>query len=794
MKRIIRYTFLGMLIGWWFCLPERLFDDPVSVVVEDKDGNLLGARIAQDGQWRFPEMDSVPWKFKVALITFEDKRFYQHPGVDPVSMVRAVGQNLSSGEVVSGGSTLSMQLMRMSRNAGSRTIYQKVAEAGMAVRGEIRYSKEEILALYASHAPFGGNVVGLDAASWRYYGKNPDKLSWAEAATLAVLPNSPALVHPGRNRDKLRSKRNRLLDDLLEEGFIDSLSCELSKQEPLPGNPLDLPNTSPHLTDRLLVKLLPQARKGENTRVRTTLDKGLQERASHVVGIHRRRLSQNGINNACALIVDVHTGDVRAYIGNAPGAGKDNGQAVDVIRARRSTGSILKPFLYAAALSDGELLPGTLVPDVPSYYGSYSPQNYDKTFSGAVPAKMALARSLNIPAIRMLSEYGQVRFYDRLEEIGMKTLNQPAHHYGLSLILGGAEASLWDLAGMYASMARTVNDYEKMGSAYEKKAFRPVNIMMDQSLSAENGYQPEVTEQAPLSASACYLTFEAMLEVSRPQGERFWRNFSSSRRIAWKTGTSYGHRDAWAVGVTPDYVVAVWAGNADGEGRPSLIGVEAAAPLMFDLFNLLPGGDAWFRRPVDDMVEINICSKSGHRALEVCEKTEKAWVSAKGLETKACPYHRWVHLDPSGKEMVSSLCESPFNMVKQSWFVLPPSMESFYKSRHSDYRALPPLRRDCQVASAEANSTQDMEIIYPRSARRIFVPHNLDGTLSSTIFEIAHRDRSAKVYWHLDREFLGSTTVFHQMALNPKPGKHILTLVDENGEELKQEFEIIGRD
>ena len=303
-KHIIRYTLLGMLIGWWFCLPERLFEDPVSVVVEDKDGNLLGARIAKDGQWRFPEMDSVPWKFKVALITFEDKRFYQHPGVDIASMVRAVGQNLSSGEVVSGGSTLTMQLMRMSRQSGSRSIFQKIAEAGMAVRGEIRYSKEEILALYASHAPFGGNVVGLDAASWRYFGKDPDKLSWAEAATLAVLPNSPALVHPGRNRDKLRAKRDRLLDKLLTEGHIDSLSCELSKQEPLPGNPLPLPNTAPHLTDRLLVSLASKAKKGENTRVQTTLDAGLQERAAHVVGIHRRRLAQAGDG---AIRIDVQS-------------------------------------------------------------------------------------------------------------------------------------------------------------------------------------------------------------------------------------------------------------------------------------------------------------------------------------------------------------------------------------------------------------------------------------------------------------------------------------------------------
>lgn len=779
-----KLLWIGLLAWWWHnLLPEELFDDPVSMVLEDQHGNLLGARIAADGQWRFPERDSVPEKFKKALLEFEDKYFYVHCGVDLSAMGRAMLQNLRNGRVVSGGSTLTMQLVRLMRKGRPRTVFEKAIEAVMAIRLEMRYSKDKILSLYASHAPFGGNVVGLDAAAWRYFGRGPDQLSWAEAATLAVLPNSPSLIHPGKNRDRLRAKRDRLLHRMADSGILDSVSLNLAKMEPLPDKPHKLPNLAPHLLERIRHERLAAGQSG--ARMRTTIDLSTQLAASDIVQRHHRRLLENSIHNAAALILEVETGDVVAYVGNVRPEQETEGHEVDIIRARRSTGSILKPFLYAAMLDDGELLPNTLVPDIPTYFGNYNPKNFNPTYDGAVPAKRALARSLNVPAIRMLHDYGHARFYHRLQDMGMTTLDQSPDHYGLSLILGGAEASLWDLAGMYASMARSVNGFRANSGQYAADAFRPARYVAQATDTA-------LVKEAVIGAGASYATFEAMLEVTRPFSQGQWEQFSSARKIAWKTGTSYGYRDAWAIGTTPTHVVAVWAGNADGEGRPGLIGLHAAAPLMFELFDMLRLDNQWFEEPLDDLETVAICKQSGHRASDICDKTVEMRVPRQGTGSSACPYHSLVHLDATGQFQVHGDCASPFEMTHKAWFQLPPAQEEWYRKKHADYRSLPPWRADCrEVAEAEA-AGKNMEFIYPRTTKKVFIPTDLDGTMQRVVFEVAHRSRQGKIYWHLDDQFLGITENIHQMALNPEPGVHVLTLVDESGEELRKKFEAVG--
>ena len=772
---------------WYFSLPSTYFDQPYSTVVVDRTGKLLGARIAADGQWRFPPIDTVPERFAKALVTFEDQHYYEHPGINMGALLRATRQNFRNRRVVSGGSTLTMQVCRLMRGDRPRSIFEKAIEATMATRLEIRHTKDEILAMWASHAPFGGNVVGLDAAAWRYFGRQPEQLSWAETATLAVLPNSPSLIHPGKNCDRLKAKRDRLLLRLQEAGEIDSATCALAMLEPLPGAPLPLPNLAPHLLDRI------QQEHGSGIRMRSTLDLHLQARAEAILARHQRRLSDNGIHNAAAIVLDVRTGDVLVYQGNVLAAGPEHGCAVDIAKAPRSTGSILKPFLYAAMLTDGEILPNTLVPDIPTHFGAYSPQNYDRSYDGAVPAHRALARSLNIPAVRMLHGYGHHRFHQRLQNIGMSTLDHSADHYGLSLILGGAEATLWDLAGMYASMARTVNDYPLHNGRYDPDGFRAPNYEFAASTAA--GYEPVWSREGELGAGACYLALKAMVEVTRPNAEQNWEAFSSSERIAWKTGTSFGFRDAWAVGCTPEHVVAVWAGNADGEGRPGLVGLHAAAPLMFDLFDALPGGGGdWFQVPYDDMEEIAVCKQSGHRASGICDETVNMRVPLRGLDSKPCPYHRLVHLDATGQRQVHSECASPFEMEHRPWFVLPPAQEEWYRRRHADYAGLPPFAEACRDGEDETAVAEVMEFIYPRTARELYVPVGLDGKPSSVVVEVSHRQEESKIYWHLDREFLGATKTFHQMALNPKPGKHTLTLVDEDGHTLKKDIVVVGKE
>ncbi len=776
-----KYWYVGLGLGvlltvYTFSLPKTLFQESYSTVIEDRENKLLGASIAPDGQWRFPEGNNIPDKFKTAIVFFEDKRFYSHPGVDVRSLIRATQQNLKAGKIVSGGSTLSMQVIRLSRNK-QRTFFEKLVELILATRLELRYSKEEIVALYAAHAPFGGNVVGIEAACWRYFGRDAEELSWSEAALLAVLPNNPALIHPGKNRDELKAKRDRLLLRLLNTGNVDSITYQLSVSEPIPENPVALPRLAPHLLGRVIKEGYAQ------TRVVTSIDKSLQERLTQLVNYHHEKLKGNRVFNAAAIIVEVKTGRTLAYVGNTA-SGPEHDDAVDIVTARRSTGSILKPILFAALLDEGKLLPTTLQPDVPTLINGFAPQNFTKEYDGAVPANQALTRSLNIPAVHQLRDYRYEKFYELLKNTGITTLNQPADHYGLSMILGGAEASLWEVTGVYASMARTLhNFFEVPGSnRYSKNDFHAPVYRQQDSLVQRNQ-----EASSWLSAAAIYLTFDVLQEVYRPGEQTGWRMFQSSKKIAWKTGTSHGLRDAWAVGVNGDYAVGVWAGNADGEGRPGLTGTESAAPLMFDIFGQL-SGNTWFQVPGNELYEIEICSSSGMRATELCEIRTKQFVTQSGLQSGVCRYHQLIHLSQDRKYRVHASCEQVSNMITESRFILPPVQEYYYKAKNISYKTLPPMRSDC----ANPTSVASMDILYPRPNARVFVPRLLDGQQGSVVFEATHRQATASVYWHMDGNYMATTKGVHRVAVSPGNGKHRLTLVDESGNIVEQVFSIIS--
>ena len=770
------------------CLPEPLFRTPVSTILLDKENKLLGASIADDGQWRFPARKNISEKFKMSLICFEDKRFYHHPGIDPFAFSRALKDNISAGRIKSGGSTITMQVIRLIRKGKQRTITEKLVEMFMALRLECTYSKDEIINLYASYAPFGGNVAGIDAAAWRYFGKKQEDLSWGEAALFAVLPNNPSMIRPGKNSESLLKKRNRLLNTLQGTGKIDKNTFLLAQSEPLPGKPFALPRLARHL----LTRISNEKKSGKNnfqSLIQSTLSGELQIRVNEIIEKHHQELSANGINNAAALVAEVSSGNVLAYVGNInhPETQELNGD-VDVITSPRSTGSILKPFLFASMLSEGDLLPGTLVADIPTQIAGYSPQNFNKEYDGAVPARRALERSLNIPAVRMLKSYGIGKFNHLLKKMGMTTLNKPADYYGLSIILGGAEGSLWDIAGMYASMARVLKNFGNNSGRYDPNDIHPLYFIKTEEHKNKPALK-SLNEKGLLSAGSIWSTLNAMEEVNRPELENNWKEFYSSKRIAWKTGTSFGFRDGWAVGITQKYVVAVWVGNADGEGRPGLTGIATAAPILFDIFNCLPAS-SWFDQPFDDMEKVSICSKSGYLSSEICEEEDSLWIPVAGLQTSACPYHQTIHLDPTRKYRVNSDCESPSKMIHTSWFVLPPAQEWYYKSKNSQYKVLPEYRKDC----APSGKNLAMEFIYPKKSTQIYVPIELDGKTGKTIFEVAHRNPETTVYWHLDDEYLGSTRHFHQMAISPTPGKHFITIVDEHGERLELHFEILDKE
>lgn len=762
---------LILLVWYIFCLPSPLFHVPYSTVVSDRHEELLGARIADDQQWRFPTSDSIPEKYKICLIEFEDQHFRAHWGVNPLAIARAIKQNISSGKISSGASTITMQTIRLSRKE-NRTFGEKFIEMILATRLEFSYSKDEILNLYASHAPMGGNVVGIDAASWRYFGHQAATLSWAEAATLAVLPNSPSLMHFGKNRDKLLNKRNKLLETLHQRGIIEKIDYELAVGEPLPFQPYALPQITPHLVTRIY-------KEDGGKHITTTIDKYQQEQTESILNRWNAEFAQNGIKNIAAIVFDVEKNEVVAYCGNVDFEKNISANQVDIIQAPRSTGSILKPFLYCAMLQEGELLPNQLLPDIPINIGGFAPKNFSLQYDGAVYASEALARSLNVPFVVSLRNYSIPKFYNLLKKAGMTTLNRSADNYGLSLILGGAEGKLWDISSMYLSMAQQLNFYNEDGRYYEMG--QPSYI-----LNKNNGEKGDRIRNPLFSAGAIWQTFNALTNLNRPE-EIDWRSIPSIQKIAWKTGTSFGFRDGWAVGVNPKYVVGVWVGNSDGEGRPGLTGARTAGMVMFDIFSSLPQS-RWFERPDRDLVRAEICHESGFLKSMNCPETEidTMWICKKGLEAKPCPYHKLVHLSEDMRYQVYENCAGSRGIIHTSWFILPPSWEWYYKEQHPSYRSLPPYSPEC----IKDSDVKPMEFIYPFPNALISLPKQLDGSPGQLVFELAHRNPQSRVFWHLDGQYIGETEIFHKKEYIPEKGEHTLTVVDDTGASLSTKFTI----
>lgn len=749
-------------------LPQPLLAPPYARALLDRDGHLLAATIAADGQWRFAPLVEVPERFATALVTFEDQRFFVHPGIDPLALARALRDNLSQRRVVSGASTLTMQLARQVHGQRPRTLTNKIIEAWLALRLELRYSKAELLALYASHAPFGGNVVGLNAAAWRYYDRPPQQLSWAEAATLAVLPNSPALIHPGRRRDALAARRDALLQTLHQRGVLTDLDLAVALAEPLPQAPQPLPRWGEHL-------LFTLQQQQPQPLYHSTLALPLQRRISQLAAEHGGRLMGEGIQDLAVLVVDHQLGEVVAYVGNHDGADRQRaGGMLDVIQRPRSNGSLLKPLLYGLMLDQGELLPGQLVADVPTHFAGYSPMNYDRDFRGAVRANEALARSLNVPFVRLLRQHGVEPFHRRLRELGLTDLFRPAGEYGLALILGGSESTLWDLVTVYSQLMVAARDGEQGD-------YRRPRLLQD-----------EVPSPLParLSQGAAWLTLEALLEVVRPGDDMRWRRFSSSQPIAWKTGTSFGLRDAWAIGSNGRYTVGVWAGNAEGQGVATLAGTATAGPVMLDVFAAL-GRAAWPARPTAALMAVEVCRDDGFLPDGLCERSTD-WAPRGSHYQQVSPHHVRVHRDAAGAR-VHAGCENPLNMITEAYFQLPPVQEHYWRRQHSG-RRIPAWRADCLAELAEYTDEQPMALVYPQDGTRVLLPVELDGRLGAVLFRAVHRDPQARLQWHLDRRYQGETRVFHDMALRLEPGWHRIRLVDQHGRAVEQWVKALARE
>ena len=777
---------LGVLV--FLLLAPALWRDPFpegySLMARDRHGEFIGARVAADGQWRFPPSDSVPVRFAQCLLEAEDRRFRFHPGVDPIAVVRALRHDIKAHAWVEGGSTITQQLARLSRRIRlgprPRSFQEKIMEVLDALGYEIRWSKRTLLGMYASQAPFGANVVGVEAASWRWFGKDASRLSWAQAALLACLPNRPARLHPAGDREGLRRQRNRLLRHLRAHGLMDDESLALALAEPLPPAPLPLPDLAPHLLNGLAQRYP----RGGN--VNLTLDAALQRQAMDLARAHRQVLAQLDVRGLA--IVGLAPGsdgrpEARIYIGNTEGSDPIGGQ-VDAVLAERSPGSALKPFLYGFAIDQGELLPKQWLEDIPTRFGDFSPENATSSYEGAVAADEALCRSLNVPFVRLLRTVGVSPFLDQLHRMGFHHLNYSADHYGLSLILGGGEVTLDELTSAYASLLPQVSPGPTRVSYGVASGTR-----IGFGASDEN-FLPGGATAFPVSTAARRAILNALSLPLRTEEEAWRTALAPDRPLAWKTGTSFGQRDAWAIGLTPRFCAGVWAGNPSGEGRAGLWGARSAAPLLFRILNLMEAvdrspGPTSFQSP-DTGARVEICALTGFRAGPNCPKREKVLAPSAGATAPVCPWHRRIQVTRDGHYRVRPNCAGTEISHDTVVLNLPGSIAAYLRQRSGDVALSPPWAHGCDAGEER----EALEILYPDPGAILHTGRGFNGKRQHVVFEAGHRDPKAVLHWFLDGIYLGETTRFHTQSAEVETGSHALVVSDEEGRTAGVEFTV----
>lgn len=732
-------------------IPEPLFPSDYSKMVLAEDGQILRVFLNGQEQWILPpDEGEIPAKLRTAVLHYEDKRFESHWGVDPLALVRALWQNMTRGGRISGASTITMQVARL-MEPKERTLWNKLREMCQAVRIELNYSKDQILKLYLTHAPYGGNILGYRTASLRYFGCEPAQLSWAQAATLAVLPNNPANVNPMRNPEELKKKRDSLLQSLFEADIITAETYRLAVAEPVPTGQLPFPLAAPHLAERLALS-------SEENVLLTTIDLDVQVRAEGLVKAYMDGLSKVGVDNAAALLVHTPSGEVKAYVASQDYFADEKLGKIDGVRMRRSTGSTLKPFLFALAMDAGLIVRESVLLDIPTSYGGYSPYNADHSFSGIVRADTALIRSLNVPAVQLLHELGVEDFYSFLQTAGLKGIKGTPQQHGLSLVLGSASGSLWELAGLYRGLG---------------------NYGLFSDLTVLAGEERE--EVRLLSRGSSYLVLETLKDVTRPKTEYFWQEFQSSAPLAWKTGTSYGGSDAWAVGVSPEWTIAVWTGNFSGGEIKDLSGIDAAAPLLFQLFAMLPKSPQyyWFSPPGEDLTVVAVSAQTGYRLKEGGGELVEVLAPASAEPLRYSPYERTLYVNGSETLQVCSLCWDRNDLKRAERVIYPPLVNAYLREKGLQY-TVPPHNPACPAAQQGENP---IHFVRPQAGTKLVVPRDDIGDYQKVRLEAAHQQAGSRLYWYLNNSYLGSTNGRHEMLITPETGWHSLYVVDEVGNE-----------
>ncbi len=718
---------------------EKIFEDRYSVSVLDNNGKIMGVYLNKDEQWHLKSADEIPEKLKRAVMVFEDKNFYSHKGVDFSAVVRAVKDNIFE-KRRTGASTITMQAVKMAQPK-ERSYFNKYLEIVHAFKLEKYYKKDEILKMYLNNAPYGGNIVGYKTASHMYFRKSPKELTWGEAALLAVLPNSPGLMNVEKNRGKLIEKRNFLLKKLYEENFIDERQYRISLKEPVPDKRYSFPVLAPHLARRLVNE------NKDKKIIKSTIDSEIQKKTEKAVKDYSEFLKLSGINNTAVLIINNKNYEVTAYAGSQDFYDFENKGQVDGITAKRSPGSLLKPFLYAKVIDEGIAAPQSKIPDVPLYFSNFSPQNANKKYYGMVEMRDALIKSLNIPFVELLKDYGEDKFFYFLKDI-LNFEDKNPERYGLSLILGTKEFTMEEIGILYSGLANYGN-------------FKNLKYTEE---STEEGRQL-------LTKGASYLTLTTMRELERPGMEKFYRE---KNPVSWKTGTSHGRRDGWAAGVTPEWTVVVWTGNFTGEGNPNLTGVYTGGNLLFNILKILPKTEKEFVMP-SDLEKIKVDSETGYR-LKYDIPYKEIFYPKDAKPLKVSPYYKKIFVNKNGEE-IDSRDESFSEREEKYILVYPLEVVNYF------------VRENLDVSNifSEKTAEKTIKFIYPKNNLKIIVPKDFDGE-KSLIVKIANI-KNRELYWYVNKEYAGKSRE-KEKSFNLKKGNYEITVVSEKGEIAKINFQV----
>jgi penicillin-binding protein 1C len=734
-----------------FPLPQESLYKPSATFVYSRDGNLMSCFAARDSYWRKPvKLSEISPLLVRSVIACEDRRFYCHPGVNPISLVSAAIDDIKAGKVVRGGSTITMQIARM-MEPKSRTLKAKVIEILRAFQLELHYSKRELLELYFNMAPYGGNIEGVGAAAYFYFGKRPIELSASQAALLVSIPNSPTALRPDLYLDRSLRARRRVLNVMLSQRIISKGKYAEALDEEIKSKRYEPPAFAPHLSRDLALK------NPERPEIVSTIDLRFQNICEGIVRNHKGDLAAKGISNAAIVILKNSSCEVVSMVGSVNFNDIQHQGQVNGATSPRSPGSALKPFLYALALDKGMFSPSSLVEDLPVYFGGYSPENYDKEYRGAVSMAEALRLSLNIPAVTICSKVGQDDFYRLLKSGGISTLYRKDYEYGLPIVLGACEIELVELSALYSSLAR-----------------EGVFIPYKTELAAETAGD----STRLFSPGASYIISKILSELERPDFPSSWEFAPDIPKVAWKTGTSYGRKDAWSVGYNPDYTVGVWTGNFSGESSPDLVGAEAAAPILFEIFQAIGNGrsSGWFSQP-PDVATRTVCAVSGLPPNPNCPITITELYLPGVSPVQPCEIHKIILVDSTGGYRLCRFCSRGKKVIERTYEDWPPKLATWLAQSGKLALDIPEHNPDCTGTYAGEGPV----IISPNDDAVYVFRDHVPASEQEIVLEASAASGAHELYWFIDGELYKQAKPGEKVFYAPEPGIHKLVCSDEEG-------------